>query len=125
MAKTEDLDGVTLDVFSPEEVKAMHDNGEAVVIDVRTVAEFAFEHIPGALLLPMNDFDPKKLPDQGAKRIVFHCGSGIRSRKVAETARAAGLDRLAHMDGGFGAWKQAGLTYVTVDPATGGPTLKP
>jgi rhodanese-related sulfurtransferase len=125
MAKTEDIEGVTLDVFTPQEVSTMHDRGEAVVIDVRTVAEFAFEHIPGALLLPMNDFDPKKLPDQDTKRIVFHCGSGIRSRKVAEIARGAGIDRLAHMEGGFGAWKQAGLTYVTVDPATGAPTTKP
>lgn len=125
MAKTEDLDGVTLDVFTPQEVKAMHDRGDAVVIDVRTVAEYAFEHIGGALLLPMNDFDPEKLPGQEKKRIVFHCGSGIRSRKVAEVARKAGLDRLAHMEGGFGAWKQAGLPYIAVDPASGAPVAKP
>jgi rhodanese-related sulfurtransferase len=125
MAKTEDLDGVTLDVLTPEEVKAMHDGGEAVVIDVRTVAEYAFEHIPGALLMPMSDFDPAKLPGQETKRMIFHCGSGIRSRKVAEMARKAGLDRLAHMEGGFGAWKQAGLSYLTVDPASGAPVNKP
>jgi len=125
MAKTEDLEGVTLDVFTPQEVRAMQEKGEVVVIDVRTVPEYAFEHIPGALLLPMNDFDPSNLPDQDRKRIVFHCGSGIRSRRVAETARKAGLDRLAHMEGGFGAWKQAGLPYVTVDPASGSPVTKP
>ena len=125
MAKSEDLNGVTLDVFTPHEVKTMLDNGEAVLIDVRTVAEYAYEHVAGALLLPMNDFHPDRLPDQEAKRLIFHCGSGIRSRRVAEVARDAGFTRLAHMDGGFGAWKQSGLSYTTVDPATGGPVTKP
>jgi rhodanese-related sulfurtransferase len=125
VAKTEDLEGIPLDVFTPEEVKRMHDAGEIVLIDVRTPAEYAFEHIPGALLFPMASFDATKLPAQEGKRIVFHCGSGVRSKRVADGARQAGIDRLAHMEGGFGGWKQAGLDYLTVDPATGGMTRKP
>jgi rhodanese-related sulfurtransferase len=125
MATTEDLNGVTLDVYTPQEVKELFDRNEVVVIDVRTPNEFAFEHIPGAMLYPMSRFDPEKLPTQESKRIVFHCGSGMRSHKVAEKAAAAGLSRVAHMEGGFGAWKKAGLPYLAIDPATGSLVDKP
>jgi rhodanese-related sulfurtransferase len=73
----------------------------------------------------MSRFDPEKLPTQESKRIVFHCGSGMRSHKVAEKAAAAGLSRVAHMKGGFGAWKEAGLPYLAIDPATGSLVDKP
>ncbi len=76
-----------------------------MLIDVRTPQEYMFEHIEGALLMPMAFFDAKKLPGQSDKRIVLHCGSGVRSEKMAKTAIEAGFDRIAHLDGGFGAWK--------------------
>ncbi len=125
MAKTEDLSGCTLDVFTPQEVKQMFDRNEIAVIDVRTPAEYSFEHIPGALLFPMSSFDAEKLPSQEGKRFVFHCGSGARSRKIAERCALGGMARIAHMEGGFGAWKAAGLPYLTIDPATGSQTRKP
>jgi len=125
MARTEDINGCTLDIFTPEEVRRMHEANEIVLVDVRTPNEFAFEHIPGAMLFPMSSFDPDKLPEQGGKRIVFHCGSGVRSKKIAERCQAAGITRLAHMEGGFGAWKQGGHPYLTIDPATGTVARKP
>jgi rhodanese-related sulfurtransferase len=125
MATTEQLGNCTLDVLTPEEVKQKLDANEIVLIDVRTANEFAFEHIPGAMLFPMSSFDAAKLPTQDGKRIVFHCGSGIRSRKVAERCGGAGMDRIAHMEGGFGAWKSAGLPYLAIDPATGAVASKP
>jgi rhodanese-related sulfurtransferase len=121
MASTEDLGGCTLDVLSPEEVKAQMDKQEIVLIDVRTPAEYAFEHINGAMLFPMSSFDAKNLPGQQEKRIVFHCGSGIRSKKIAERCAAAGYDRIAHMEGGFGAWKEKKLPYIGTDMASGAP----
>ena len=117
---TEDIDGKTLEHWTPEEVHRAFDAGEIVLIDVRTPQEFAFEHVEGALLSPLATFLADKLPTGGDKRIVFHCGSGVRSRKVAEICAAAGLDRVAHLEGGFAAWKTAGLPYVAIDPATGG-----
>ena len=125
MATTEEVGGVTLDVYSPEEVKALFDRNEIVLIDVRTSVEYAFEHIAGAMLFPMSSFDPAKLPTQESKRIVFHCGSGIRSKKIAERCAAAGVTKLAHMEGGFGAWKAAKLPYLAVDPASGATVSKP
>lgn len=117
--RTETLANGTLDHMTPEEIEEALEDHEIVLIDVRTPQEFAFEHIRGALLSPLATFDPKNLPTQTDKRIVLHCGSGVRSRKVAEMCLAAGLERIAHLEGGFGAWKQAGLAYIGVNPATG------
>ena len=103
----------------------MLDRGEIVLIDVRTPNEYAFEHVRGAMLFPMSSFDVANLPEQGKKRLVFHCGSGVRSRKIAERCEAGGIDRIAHMEGGFGAWKSAGLPFIAIDPATGALTQKP
>ncbi|MEZ5649711.1 MAG: rhodanese-like domain-containing protein [Burkholderiaceae bacterium] len=125
MAKTERLHDASLDVYTAAEVKQMLDANEIVLIDVRTPAEFMFEHVPGALLYPMSGFDAAKLPTQEGKRIVFHCGSGLRSRRIAERCHAAGVAPLAHMEGGFAAWKQAGFKYYAIDPATGSVTLRP
>ena len=117
--RSETIDGGTLEHWTPEEVRAARDAGEIVLVDVRTVPEFAFERIEGALLAPMAELDPKALPDPSGKTLVLHCGSGMRSRKIAELLAGAGRTTVAHLEGGFGAWKQAGLPYIGTDPATG------
>lgn len=117
----ETLKGGTLETRPAEKVRADFDAGHCVLIDVRTPQEFALERIRGALLAPMQSFDPAHLPQDADRPIVLYCGSGKRSRKVAETCLAAGFDRIAHLDGGFGAWKQAGYPYIGTDPDTGGP----
>lgn len=119
--KTEPAHNGTLETWTPQEVAEAFDRDEIVLIDVRTPQEYSFERINGALLAPMQAFDPGHMPGQAEKRIVFHCGSGVRSKMVAEKCLAAGIDRIAHMEGGFGAWKEAGLEYTGTDMATGAP----
>ena len=42
------------------------------------------------------------------KRFVFFCAGGWRSALAAKTAQDMGLENVAHIEGGFGAWKKAG-----------------
>ena len=107
--------------WSPQQVKDALDAGEIVLIDVRTAPEFMMEHIEGALLMPMSFFKPGSLPTQDGKRIVLHCGSGVRSSKMCEKMGAAGLSPLAHMEGGFAAWKNARLPYIGIEMSSGAP----
>ena len=69
MAKQENLDGGTLEILTPQEVKERFDRNEIVLIDVRTPNEYAFEQIRGALLFPLSSFDPARLPAQEGKPI--------------------------------------------------------
>lgn len=119
----EDIGGKMLQHWTPDDVAAAHAQHRIVLIDVRTPQEYLFEHVKGSILAPMAGLDPADLPEGGTKPIVFHCGSGVRSRKVAEAWLAAGHELAAHMEGGFGAWKTALKPYVGVDPATGAPRL--
>ena len=119
--KTEHLDNGTIETWTPDEVFEALQAGSIVLIDVRTPAEYAFEHIEGSLLSPMAFTDPKSFPTQETKKIVLHCGSGVRSGRVAEMCLKAGFERIAHMEGGFGAWKAGKLPHISTDMATGAP----
>ena len=120
--KTETIGTAEFQTWTVEEVAEAWAKNEVVLIDVRTPQEYMFEHVEGALLLPMPFFNAHKLPGQKDKPIVFHCGSGVRSEKVARAAIDAGIDRIAHLEGGFAAWKAAQKPYIGTNMATGAPS---
>jgi rhodanese-related sulfurtransferase len=119
--KSETVNGATLETWDVDEVSAALGAREIVLIDVRSPQEFMIEHIEGALLSPIAFFDPNHLPRDTDRRIVLHCGSGMRSEKAARACIEAGFERIAHLGGGMGAWKSAGQPYVGTDMATGAP----
>ena len=109
------------ETWTPEEVAAAYERREIALIDVRTPQEYMFEHMEGALLLPMSFVDAERLPSQEGKRLVIYCGSSMRSEKVARQCLAKGVQPVTHMKDGFAGWKKAGLPYIGTDMATGGP----
>jgi len=101
------------------EVAALLEVGEIILIDVREPSEYAVERIHGALLYPLSTFDPRMLPDDRKHRVILHCGSGKRSAMAAQKCIDAGAARFTHMVGGIGAWKAAGLPVIRIDAASG------
>jgi rhodanese-related sulfurtransferase len=87
--KSGETDKGRLEHWTPQELAEAFARNEVAIIDMRTLQEYSFEHIHGALLAPLAIFEPRNLPSQQGKRLVFHCGSGVRSRKVAEACLAA------------------------------------
>ena len=119
--KTETVGDAVFETWTAQELADAFNRNEVVLIDVRTPQEYMFEHVEGALLMPMAFFKAEKLPGQTDKRIVFHCGSGVRSERVARAAMAAGITRIAHLEGGFAAWKAAKMPYIGTNMSTGAP----
>lgn len=119
--KTETIGDAVLETWSIDEVAEAWNAGKIVLIDVRTPQEYMLEHVDGSLLMPMAFFRGDKLPEQGRKRLVLMCAGGVRSDRMARVAIEAGFDRIAHLEGGFGAWKSAKLPYIGTDLATGAP----
>ncbi len=119
--ETEKTGAGTLETWTVDEVAKALKQREIVLIDVRTPPEYMVEHIEGAMLMPLPFFDAHSLPTQDGKRLVFHCGSGKRSEKAAREALQAGIDPVAHLGDGFGAWKKAGKPHIAIDMATGAP----
>lgn len=93
--------------------------GNIILVDVREPNEFAFERIHGALLHPLSTFEPKAIPTDSARKVVFQCGSGKRSRAALDAFMAATGADASHMAGGMMLWKKSALPCVQVNPATG------
>ena len=96
-----------------------------LIVDLRDPREIEREgRIPGAFHCPrgMLEFwlDPAspyaKPAFQQDKKFVFHCASGWRSALAAKTAQDMGLKPVAHLDGGFTAWREAGGPIERVEP---------
>ena len=89
---------------------------DVVLIDIRDIRELQRDgKVPGAIHVPrgMLEFwiDPtspyhKPVFNQD-KKYVFFCAGGLRSALAAQTAQNMGLAPVAHIEGGFGAWKKA------------------
>ena len=105
--------------WTPQQTEAALKNGEIILVDVREPDEYQAERIPGALLLPLSTFDPSALPVGQGRKVVLHCKAGGRSARALEACAAAGVEVTAHVAGGMGGWKDAGLAYLRLDGATG------
>ncbi len=75
-----------------------------LVLDVRTPAEFAAGHIPGALNMPLSKLQ-ERLPELPRdRRIVAACRTGSRSATALSVLRIAGLQDTTDLRGGIVAW---------------------
>jgi rhodanese-related sulfurtransferase len=100
-----------------DDAVALHGRDDTVFVDLRDPRELEREgRIPGALHCPrgMLEFwiDPDSPYHKPAfaqdKTYVFFCAAGWRSALSAATAQDMGLKPVAHIEGGFTAWKKAG-----------------
>ena len=106
-----------IETLSASEAIEIAHNDDVVIVDIRDPREIEREgRIPGAFSCTrgMLEFwiDPESpyarpiFADD--KRFIFFCAGGWRSALAAKTAQEMGLENIAHIEGGFGAWKQAG-----------------
>ena len=104
--------------IAPEDARTRHGRDDVVFVDLRDVRELEREGmIPGAFHCPRGmlefwiDPDSPYYKDVFApgKEFVFFCNASWRSALAADTAQQMGLEPVSEMDGGFTAWKKAGL----------------
>jgi len=91
----------------PRELKQWIDDGENLfLVDVREPAEFEINSIPGAVLIPKNEFMNgsalERMPQD--KRVVLYCKTGIRSAEVLALVKGAGLADAVHLGSGVVGW---------------------
>jgi rhodanese-related sulfurtransferase len=106
---------------TPEQAKAMLGDPGVLFVDLRDVRELEREGvIPGALHAPRGMLEfwvdpecPYHRPEfsQG-KALVLFCAAGWRSALAARTLQEMGVERVAHIGGGFTGWKEAGGTVA-------------
>jgi adenylyltransferase/sulfurtransferase len=98
----------TISVKQLDDMLKQRERGERdfVLIDVREPGEYEIVNIPGAVLIPKNEFlmgdALTKLPQD--KQIVLHCKAGSRSAEVLAAVKGAGFKDAIHVGGGVLAW---------------------
>jgi rhodanese-related sulfurtransferase len=106
-----------IETLPVEAAIAQHGRGDMTFVDLRDIRELEREgRIPGAFHCPrgMLEFwidpeSPYHKPEFAEdKKFVFFCGGGWRSALAAQTAQRMGLRPVAHIGGGFAAWRKAG-----------------
>lgn len=81
-----------------------------VIIDVRAPGEHAILHVPGALLIPVDDIDQHVERLQPDRRTIVYCKSGVRSARAVQQLQAHGFHDIASLSGGVIAWAKAFAT---------------
>lgn len=84
--------------LSAESIRELLKSG-AILLDVRTEAEFSAQHLPGAVNVPLDTLEqkiPRVIPDR-QQPIFLHCRSGRRSTVAEQRLRAMGYQRVINL----------------------------
>ena len=116
-----------IETLTTAQAMAEHGKDSVVFVDLRDPRELDREgKMPGAFACTrgMLEFwiDPESPYHKPVfaedKRFIFFCAGGWRSALAAKTAMEMGLEDVAHVEGGFSAWKKAGGPAEPPKPRT-------
>jgi rhodanese-related sulfurtransferase len=110
--------------LTPEQALAECQQGRALMVDIRDIRERQRDgfiadsfHAPRGMLEfwvdPESPYHKTVLATE--KTLILQCASGWRSALSAAALMQMGLDNVAHVGGGIGAWKKGGLPLETAD----------
>ena len=97
-----------VDDISPVRVNELVERGEVAVVDVRTCAEYAAGHLPGALHIPYTHLRARVGEIARGRPVVCYCRSGNRSARAAAFLAREGYTAF-NMRGGY--WPFAGRGF--------------
>ncbi|MBL8467816.1 MAG: rhodanese-like domain-containing protein [Pseudomonadota bacterium] len=97
--------------LTPAQATQLINREDAQVIDVREQPEWAKGRIAGSRHIPVGQIDQRigDLEKFKERPLIVVCASGMRSASACSTLRKAGFEKVFALDGGIGAWEQAGL----------------
>ncbi len=105
-----------VDTVSVSDAMVMHEDSDVVFVDVRETVELGQTgsiagavHAPRGFIEFMADPEsPLHKPELASgARLLLYCASGGRSALAAKALVDMGVGNVAHIAGGFAAWKEA------------------
>jgi rhodanese-related sulfurtransferase len=95
----------------PVTATAMINHEDAIVLDVRSMAEFKDGHIVNAINIPLNGLgnNVKQIEKHRDKPVVTVCRSGSRSGSACTILRKHGFENVKNLRGGMLAWENSSL----------------
>ncbi len=90
------------------------EQSDALIVDVRTPAEYDLGHIPGAINLPIDDLRERLGELPPSRPIVVYCAVGLRGYLASNILRQRGYDDVRNLIGGYRLWSMATRTYPSL-----------
>ena len=100
-----DLVGRTERITAPNLAEQLGSGSAPLVLDVRAPGELEAGRIPGSLAVPLNHLEERLAEIPRDREIVVTCASGYRSSIAVSLLEAHGVQGLADLVGGMGAWE--------------------
>ncbi len=99
--------GVKIDSISTKELEQLLKHKDSILIDVRSPAEYAQGHIPGAKSINLYDstFSEKITKLDKSKNYYLNCKSGARSYMACRSFKKQGFENVWNVSGGIMAWQ--------------------
>lgn len=100
--------------LSAAEATQLINRRNAVVVDLRTAADYAAGHLPAARHVALDELQAKigQIAKNKATPVLLVCQTGLQSNKASQAVRAAGYTEVHVLQGGLSAWQQAGMPVV-------------
>ena len=96
---------------TPQQATHLINREDATVVDVRDPGEYGAGHILGAKNVPLARIEEgaNDLAKRKEKPLIVYCDTGNRGSKAIAALKKQGFARVSNLNGGIGAWQQAGL----------------
>lgn len=91
--------------------RLMNNHSDALILDIRTAADFKNGHIKGAKNIPLKEFasNVEGLSSDKDKPVLLYCNSGSTVTSAIKLLKKAGFEKINNLDGGIAAWKEASM----------------
>jgi len=100
--------------LSAAEATQLINRRNAVVVDLRSAAEFAAGHLPAARHLAADELSLKvgQIAKNKSASVLLVCERGQQSHRAARTMEEAGYSEVHVLQGGMNAWRHASMPIV-------------
>ncbi|OGD67393.1 hypothetical protein A2442_02710 [Candidatus Campbellbacteria bacterium RIFOXYC2_FULL_35_25] len=118
------------EIYPGDVVEKIKNNEEIILLDVRTLEEYAEVHLQNALLLPVQELSQQSLSYIGLgeesknKEIMIYCRSGSRSKTAYDIMKSLGYTNIKSIAGGMTHWEEDNYPYTEMGTYNGKKTPK-
>jgi rhodanese-related sulfurtransferase len=100
--------------LEPAAATRLMNHDDALMVDVRSAADFDKGHILNAVNVPEAELGDRlgELTKRAGRPVIVYCGNGLASGRTASRLVGAGVKPVYNLKGGLAAWEGAALPVV-------------